>query len=81
MSPSVDNPHRPSPIPLRVNAWLSAGLDAMTMKMAMGDTMIGAGPSLSAAFLRRFATTVSANAMSSGGMTMWTATTALGVHF
>lgn len=66
---------------LSLNSWLTAGLNGMAMKMAMGDTMVAAGPSLSVAFFKRFSGTVAVTAMSSAGMTMWTTTTGLGVHF
>lgn len=66
---------------LTLTSWLTAGANGMAMKMAMGDTMISAGPSLSVAFLKHFSATAAATAMSSGGMTMWTATTGMGVHF
>lgn len=66
---------------LAINAWLTAGLNGMAMRMAMGDTMISAGPSLSVGLLKHFSVTAAATAMRSGGMTMWTATSGLGAHF
>lgn len=64
-----------------LNRWLTAGLNGMAMKMAMGDTMVSAGPSLSVGFLKKLSGTVAATAMNSAGMTMWTISTGMGVHF
>ena len=66
---------------LALTSWLTAGLNGMAMKMAMGDTMVSAGPSLSVGFLKHFSATAAASAMNSSGMTMWTATTGIGAHF
>jgi hypothetical protein len=64
-----------------LNSWVTLRLDAMAMKMAMGDTMWSAGPGLSFAVIKHLSASVSATGMDMGGMTMWTTTAGVGAHF
>ncbi|HEX7700431.1 MAG TPA: hypothetical protein VF403_06915, partial [Kofleriaceae bacterium] len=64
-----------------LNSWVTLRLNAMAMKMAMGDTMWSAGPGLSFAVIKHLSASVSATGMDMGGMTMWTTTAGVGAHF
>jgi hypothetical protein len=64
-----------------LNSWLTLRLDAMAMKLAMGDTMWSASPGLSFAVVKHLSASVSATGMDMGGMTMWTTTAGVGAHF
>jgi hypothetical protein len=64
-----------------LNSWATLRLDAMAMKMAMGDTMWSAGPGLSFALVKHLSASVSATGMDMGGMTMWTTSAGVGAHF
>jgi hypothetical protein len=61
--------------------WFDVGLTEVTMRTAMGDMMISAGPTMSAALSERFSAGLAVMALNGEGITIWTASSGLGVRF
>ena len=64
-----------------LNSWVTLRLDAMAMKMAMGDAIWSAGPGLSFAVVKHLSASVSATGMDIAGLTVWTTSAGVGAHF